>query len=357
MNTSLVSTVAITESSSYKAINIKERESWSYYIKRAFISDFYHTCDYHMLDTQGDSFLFVYEEGKIFIAVPMVKREIEGSPYFDCTSVYGYTGLLSNIDFLEMPSNIWHNYQKCLDQYLKSENIVSFFCVIHPLSNQHLLLEKTENLTKVGKTIAIDLLQSLEDQRTQYRRPFRMKINQLRRKGFEIRLADSKEQLIEFSEIYRENMIKVGASSKYFFDYQYFEDFMSARDFKPELLVAYYQNEMVAGAMVALTSNIMQLHLAGTRNEFLKESPMKLIFDEACLLGRARDMHFLHLGSGVGGKEDSLFHFKRGFSERAFDFTTWKYIVDKKVYDKLIQEKLTGSTILDTNLFPLYRFI
>lgn len=350
-------TTFLQTSSLYKVYSTLEKEAWNSYVSRSFVFDFYHTCDYHLMDSQGDPFLFVYEKDDIFLAIPLIKRKIDGAPYFDCTCVYGYTGPLTNMDFSELPADIIDDFISKLTIYFKSQGIISVFCVLHPLLNQSLLLNATDGLVNVGKTVAIDLRISLEEQIAQYRRPIRMKVNQLRNKGFEIRLIDTENQLNQFADIYRENMTKVGASERYLFDNTYFNKFMNATDFKTELLAAYYQDKMVAGAMVVLTNNIMQLHLAGTSSEFRKESPMKLIFDEACLLGRKRGMHFMHLGSGVGGKEDSLFHFKQGFSENTFDFTTWRYIVDKKIYNELVQSKLDGNEAPNTDLFPLYRFI
>lgn len=350
-------TTFLQTSSLYKVYSTVEKEAWNSYVSRSFVFDFYHTCDYHLMDSKGVPFLFVYEIEEFFIAIPLIKREIEGTPYFDCTCVYGYTGPLANIDFSEVPKDVINDFISKLTIYFNSQYIISVFCVLHPLLNQSLLLNATNSLVNVGKTVAIDLRITLEEQIAQYRRPIRMKINQLRNKGFEVRLINTESQLIQFADIYRENMTKVGASEHYLFDNTYFIEFMNAVDFKAELLAAYYQDKMVAGAMVTLTNNIMQLHLAGTSNEFLKESPMKLIFDEACLLGRKRGMHFMHLGSGVGGKEDSLFHFKQGFSENTFDFTTWRYIVNKKIYNELVQRKLAGNEAPDTDLFPLYRFV
>jgi len=359
MNTSisLINTPSISNYLPYKVIKSNEKETWNHYVKKAYVSDFYHTLDYHFLDKQGDPLLFVYEWEDFFIAFPLIKRSIEGSDYFDCTSVYGYTGPIANIDFAKIPLNICHEFEVAFESFFRSEKIVSVFCVLHPFSNQCLLLRQAASIVRVGNTIAVDLRQSLEEQRMQYRRPIRMKINQLRRKGFEVKLANSDEQLLNFAKIYRENMIKVGAPGKYLFEDSYFENFMRATDYTPELLLAYHQDQPVAGAMVALTNNIMQLHLAGTRIDYFVESPMKLIFDEACLLGRTREMHFMHLGSGVGGKEDSLFHFKRGFSECLFEFNSWRYVVDEKIYNELVQEKLAGKVMPDTSSFPLYRFI
>ncbi|HWV73131.1 MAG TPA: GNAT family N-acetyltransferase, partial [Pseudosphingobacterium sp.] len=271
-----------------------------------------------------------------------------------CTSVYGYSGPISNVNFASLPIEFLDKFYLFFLSFLHSQKIVSIFSVLHPLSDQQILLNRTESLHPIGKTVAINLRLPIEEQRLQYRRPIRLKINQLRRKGFTVRLTKSLDKLHVFAEIYRENMIKVGASDKYIFDDKYFEEIMGSADFDTELLLAYYQEEIVAGAMMVFTNNIVQLHLAGTRNEFLKESPMKLIFDEASLIGRAREMHYLHLGSGVGGKEDSLFHFKRGFSDCLFDFTTWRYIVNPEIYNELV---LARAGKVDASLFPLYRFV
>lgn len=357
MNTSLNSTVYIDNELSYKVLGITQKKCWNDYIKRSLSYDFYHTWDYHVLDTAGSPLLFVYEQEGLFIALPLIKREINGSDYFDCTSAYGYTGPLSNVDFAEIPINTSTRFFLALEEYLLSIRIVSLFSVLHPLMNQFDFLKRKISLSKIGNTIGLDLRQSLEQQRLQYRRPVRQKINQLRRNGFIVKLADSAEQLLEFAAIYRENMTKVGASSRYFFDDKYFHDFINSQDYEAELLVAYYQNRMVAGALVTFGKTIMQLHLSATSNDFLRESPMKLIFDEASLLGRAKDMHILHLGSGIGGREDSLFHFKRGFSECLYDFATVRYIVDPQVYNNLVEAKIKNSEAPNTDLFPLYRFL
>ena len=355
--------VDLQTSSSFKVFSLSEKDLWDSYLRRAEQFDFYHTWEYHALDKQGQAFMFVYESEDLFIGMPLIKRSIEGSVYYDCTCVYGYTGPISNRDFTIIPSAILQDFHLVFNEYLRSQNIVAVFAVLHPLFKQDIFLGKeffhiensSSELKDVGKTVAIDLRQSLDEQRQQYRRPIRTKINQLRKKGFTVEIADSEKDLNQFIELYIENMTKVNANNKYFFERDYFENFMASRSFIPNLLVARYENRVVAGAMVATTKQVMQLHLAGTRNEFLRESPMKLIFDEASLIGRMHNLRYLHLGSGVGGAEDSLFHFKRGFSEHAFDFLTWRYIIDSTTYENLVNERLNGREVIDTDFFPLYR--
>src|SRR5215204_4411370 len=64
-----------------------------------------------------------------------------------------------------------------------------------------------------------------------------------------------------------------------------------------------------------------------------------------------------HLGGGVGGREDSLFQYKAGFSDRRHEFTTWQWIVDEITYDRLCRERdgQAGSREVDSAYFPAYR--
>lgn len=97
----------------------------------------------------------------------------------------------------------------------------------------------------------------------------------------------------------------------------------------------------------------MQYHLAGTAQGFITHTPMKLILDEARLLGNKLNLDFLHLGGGVGGSdEDSLFRFKSGFSKLRCQYQIWQLIIDNEKYDELVAIKNTDK---NSEFFPLYR--
>ena len=94
----------------------------------------------------------------------------------------------------------------------------------------------------------------------------------------------------------------------------------------------------------------MQYHLAGTKEDFIAEAPMKLILDEARLIGNGTTANCLHLGGGVGGQDtDSLFRFKSAFSKDFKQFSVWKFIINEKIYEDLSKDKVR------TDFFPLYR--
>ena len=205
----------------------------------------------------------------------------------------------------------------------------------------------------MNKTIAIDLRLAIDEQRKQFRKSNKSELNQLRNRGYQVKIANSKEDIDAFIAIYTETMQRVEAKEEYFFDNDYFYTFLSNTSFETKLLVATFEDKIIAGAIFTITNKIMQYHLAGTTQEFIKVTPMKLILDEARLLGNELNLDFLHLGGGVGGSDDdSLFRFKSGFSNFQCQFKIWKMIINEEKYNELV---IKNNSDKQSNFFPLYR--
>ena len=145
-------------------------------------------------------------------------------------------------------------------------------------------------------------------------------------------------------------MRRVNAHRSYFFDASYFAALADGLGDKLHLFVATSHGRIAAGGVFTICDGIVQYHLGGTRDEFLKLSPNRLIFDTARLWAHANGAHTLHLGGGVGSQEDSLFKFKAGFSHRRHRFSTWRWIIVPEIY-----RELCGSEPISTDFFPAYR--
>lgn len=325
-------------------------EKWSEIIKQATIYDFHHTAYFHKIDTNFVSKLLLFSDRDNFIALPIVIRPIEGTEYFDITSVYGYAGpVYSFIENYETTELIAFFRKSFLD-FCKEQNIISVFSRLHPLIEQSNIIENLGEIVNLNKTVAIDLTKSAEEQRKEYRKSLKSELNQLRRKEIVVREATTKEEIDAFIAIYYETMDRVEATANYYFSKEYFYEFLNNQDFDAKLLIAVKDNKVIAGAIFTLTDKIMQYHLAGTTEEYIRETPMKLILDEARLYGNGTSAENLHLGGGVGGHDDdSLFRFKSGFSKDFKQFSVWKYIVNQAVYDELSKDKKVSG------FFPLYR--
>lgn len=338
----------------YKIITIGQQHEWEKYVRSSNNYDFYHTLDYHKLDNSGEPFLFVFEEDGYFIALPLLKREITGTPYFDCTSVYGYPGPVTNFPAESLNSSVVLNFRSSLTDYLLNARIISVFSRFHPFIDANPVWDNLGNIVYHGRTVTIDLNQSLEDQRKQYQRTTRARVRQLSTLGYTVREAESDEDLQSFVKIYHENMNKVHASSYYYFDEAYFKSLLNSTSFVTKLFLCCDQNKVTAGAIITFTKEIMQLHLSATNNEYLKICPIKLLIDEITSIGRNTNMKYLHMGGGVGGNEDSLFAFKAGFSKKMTPFKTWRHIADEAAYNRLVLDRGKQSTT-GSDYFPLYR--
>lgn len=333
----------------FEAIGIDDPK-WREIIKRADTFDFHHTAYFHKIDTDFPAQLLYFHKDQDFIALPVVIRPVENTPYYDITSVYGYAGPVFHFSNEEIKDNLIEFFKTSFTNYCKENKIISVFARLHPLISQRDILEGLGNIADLNKTVSIDLTLHPEEQRREYRKSLKSELNQLRKKEIFIESTTNPSCINDFIDIYYETMDRVNASENYYFSKEYFYEFLNNDDFEAELLVAKKDHKVIAGAIFTFTDKIMQYHLAGTTEEFIKDTPMKLILDHARIIGNEASAKDLHLGGGVGGSDDdSLFKFKSGFSKNFKQFSVWKYIVDTEIYDELSREKIASD------FFPLYR--
>lgn len=331
---------------------ITDKVKWTDYIEKSFEHDFYHTWFYHSINTKGTPMLFVYEEQNDFIALPMIQRAIKDSCMFDMTSVYGYSGPVSNKKFEEFDDQQIKNFECSFREFVEKEKIVSVFSRLHPFLNQNLFLDKIGGIRENGKTIFMDLTIPLEEQRENYHKRLFRQIKQLRKKDYLIKETESQDDIKIFTRMYTENMDRLSASQDYYFDEEYFTKILKTREFNCKLIMIYDGEEATCGAIVGCSKNIIRNHLSATNENYIKDSPSKLLTDEISLIGRNLGMKYFHLGGGVGGRNDSLFTFKSYFSSQYLEDYIWCYIADEQKYESLLKERDISSY---NAFFPLYR--
>lgn len=336
----------------FKVIKAHDEE-WNKILRKSSFNDFYHTQIYHQLQNEGKAVLFFGSIDNNFIAFPMIIRKIFDTDFYDCTSVYGYCGPISNLVSNEINKSIKDYFSENLKKYFEANNIISCFSRLHPIFKNENILEGFGKIISLNKTINIDLTTPIDEQRKLYRKSNKYEINKLRKNNFRVEEATTEKDIDIFIKIYNETMQRVNASSEYFFDKLYFIKFLRNSSFDSKLLLAKKDGVIAAGAIFTVTNKVMQYHLAGTSKDYIRDTPMKLILDEARLIANDLNLEYLHLGGGVGGSdEDSLYRFKAGFSNQNFRFKIWQYIVNKEIYESLVSEYTKN---MDSNFFPLYR--
>ena len=342
------------QTTSFSIIESNDPE-WKIVVSKCVKNDFYHTQAYHNIENEETfrSLLLVAKFNEDFIAFPIIIRPIENTQYFDCTSVYGYAGAISNKKIKDLSQDHIDYFQKEVWQFLKNNKIVSAFSRLHPLIKNKSIFSNFGELIDLNNVVVIDLRVEEEIQRAHYRKSTSYDIKQLQKKGFVVTEAKTKEDVDAFIAIYKQTMLRVNAKEYYFFDEAYFKKLLTSEDFNSKLLIAKSGDIVCAGALFIVTNKIMQYHLAGTLNEFVKVSPMKLIIDEARKIGSSLHLDYLFLGGGQSKDEnDTLYKFKSGFSDLNYRFQTWNLIVDINTYNKLVIEK---NISVESEYFPLYR--
>ena len=131
-----------------------------------------------------------------------------------------------------------------------------------------------------------------------------------------------------------------GASRKYDFDAQFFiNNFTNLRG-KINLFVAELEGEVISGSLFINHNDSLHYYFSGTKPNYRNFYPNNLIIWEAIKWAKLRQISNLNLGGGrTSSDSDSLFRFKKGFSDIVKDFYTIGLVYNKGMYSNLKERK------------------
>ncbi len=282
---------------------------------------------------------FVVDDPHGRFLVPLTIRPIRDR--IDAISPYGY------------PSPIWsptaspeflNDAVAAFVEALRQDEIVSAFIRLHPILSTDLTPLTTFGVVVPGaETVYLDLDKTPDDLWSDTRENHRRSIRRAERSGFTARCDPTWERSSDFLLAYLETMARVDAADYYHFPDRYFVDLREVLGERLHLLVVEHDDRVAAAALFTECSGIVQYHLGGTRDAFLADAPMKLLFHFASVWFKERGARVLHLGGGVGSEQDSLFHFKAGFSSERARFHSWRLVTAPQAYDELGRRLAPGT--------------
>ncbi len=332
--------------------------------------DCYHLPGYHLLSEaqeNGTGMLFVYHEDTAIGAWPFLLREIStieglevsGAGYRDMTSVYGYPGPIWNAE-AKRHEGFFTRFQEALEKAAREMRVVSMFSRMSPLLRNADRIGTIGVLERIGQTVSIDLTEPEDAQLRAYRKDHRDGIRRSARRGCQAFHDVSMDHFCTFISLYNQTMTRVTAEVGYFFDQEYFTGLRATMGEHLHLFVATLDSTPCSAGLFIHTGTIVQFHLSGSTDVGLKHGGSKLVVEEARKWGTSVGARYLHLGGGVGSREDSLFYFKSGFSRGRHDFLIWKNILQPDLYHELVRthkEHLSGQgyDLPDDHFFPAYR--
>lgn len=314
--------------------------------------DFYHLPAYAELCARRDGgkpVAFIHQAADATLLLPLILLPIEGSSgHYQATCPYGYPGLTASPG--ATPEALAEGLNGLVTS-LQRARAVTLFSRLHPLI--HLPLEPlTEHgaLVLHGETVSIDLRAELEQSWSVMRASHRRHIVSAQRAGYAATIGW--ERLDAYLECYDETMRRVSAHEQYLFDRAYVDGMRQVLGDRLHLCTVSLGGQVACAGLFSEVGGIMQYHLGGTKDAYLVDSPMKLMFDHVRRWGHERGNRVLHLGGGVGGRADALYHFKAGFSDRRHPFRTYRVITDEAQYARLCAQ--SGVPAERDGYFPAF---
>jgi hypothetical protein len=328
--------------------------------------DFYHQPAYVQLEAHrigATPEAFLVSDGDRLFFVPYLVRSCNllfpgiQEPVFDVVSPYGYPGILMS----DQGRNAEFAAQgfAALRETFASRGVCAAFLRMNPiLGDDFDSFFPPDAFQDSSQTVVVDLEPSELDLRKQIRRAFQQTLRKCQGLGYTVRVVSLVEVLDTFVELYKQTMDRVQAKESYYFDRDYFLSL--ARLPGVHCCVIESGSTVVSASVFFECDGIVNTHLGGTHTEYLSKSPGIMAMFEVMLWAKSRGHRWLQLGGGVGGRDDSLLHFKAGFSDKRIQFLTSRLIIDETKYGQLVchaanEVGLTPETVLSSNFFPAYR--
>jgi hypothetical protein len=332
---------------------------WSAFLARV-PHDVYHLPDYAELSSsieQGRPAAFLAESDGAACLIPLILRDLPQDlrpvgDWYDATSPYGYPGPLATEP---MDSGTLGRFLAAFRELGAAVGLVSAFIRLHPLLPFSPVALRTLGTVEThGHVVLVDLAPSQAELWAATRENHRTGIRKLERRGY-VPVLDDWELLPEFVRLYEATMRRVNAAPFYFFAPGYYDALRARLGRRVHLCAVRAPDGRVACAGLFFEeAGIVQYHLGGTADEFLAIAPSKLMFDFVRRWAKERGNRILHLGGGIGGREDSLFHFKAGFSALRAEFQTLRVVFNEDGYETLANRS-RAETAGTTGYFPAYR--
>jgi len=267
-----------------------------------------------------------------------IKRQIYDTPYFDLETAYGFGGFLSNTDDIDFIYDSLIEYKN----YCKENNIIAEFIRFHPLNDFVNLLIENEKLKNIfnllrleRKVVYVNLTLSIEEIIKGFSKRRRRDIKTAERKNLVFTELSKTDYMPIFKKIYFHTMDRNKADKYYYFSDNYFMKIAKIENFR--LFGVSNENEIVSMAIIIESFPNIYYHLGATTESGLKLKAMPyLLFKIIELYNKKGNYEKFILGGGrTNSDTDTLFLFKKEFSEKILPFYIAGIIYNQDIYNKL----------------------
>lgn len=338
---------------------LEQSQQWDSVVRSFRQYDVYWLSGYvkaFQLHGDGEPLLFFYEDKGVRGINVAMKRDVALDPhfagklergrFFDLATPYGYGGWILEGEDKEP---LFSAYQK----WCAGNGIVCEFVRFHPMLNNGDACSGAYTVIPLGNTVAMDL-SSPEIIWANIISKNRNMIRKAQKNGIKIYNGRYPEIFETFRHIYNSTMDKDHAADYYYFAPEFYESICNDLAANAQVFYAVMEGKVIAASIMLSANGYMNYHLSGSLREYAHLAPSNLLLHEAALWGSANGCRTLHMGGGVGSREDNLFKFKKSFyrPEGLPRFAIGRKILDQDGYDHLVA--LRGDCP-EGGFFPRYR--
>tara|TARA_Y100000590_G_C15657268_1_gene991133 strand:+ start:48 stop:1088 length:1041 start_codon:yes stop_codon:yes gene_type:complete len=171
-------------------------------------------------------------------------------------------------------------------------------------------------------------------------------------KDFKIDIGNKSRQVEEFRKIYEKNLEYNRASNHYYYNDDFYNSLMT--NFSDNFLIfsIYINKELLTSQLLIHDTNNVYCHLYGAMEKSRKSNI--IVYSYHALISWAVDNGFkkINLGGGrTSDPMDSLYTFKKNFSNYTIPFYVGEKIIKSEIYNEVC-EKYAGN---ESNILQKYR--
>jgi len=269
----------------------------------------------------------------------LIVRDVEGGRA-DVVTPYGYGGPVGA--GAQPPyERFWEEYER----WCAAGRIVTTFIRFHPLFANHRHAGPRAAVELLAGTVAWRLDQG--DPAVRMHRHHRRTVRKAESAGVETTVSVAPERLDRFVRFYELTMERRDAADFYYFPREYWK----ALEIGLRERIVLFEAADDAALLCLAAPPWLHYHLGASGDEGRTRGSSNLLFLEAARWAAAHGCTRFHLGGGVGGRDDSLFEFKRRFDPEG----VLEAAIGKVVHDEAAYRGLAGADAGVEGFFPAYR--
>jgi hypothetical protein len=177
---------------------------------------------------------------------------------------------------------------------------------------------------RIISTQVLDLAPGFEHIRRGFRKGHQADLKAARKKGVDVRLAASVEDVEAYYELYQSALTRWGQNASGFYPKRLFYNLFCLPEFGPsvKLWLATYQDQIIAGAWVLYHNQHAVYWHGAVHSNYMSHHPVHLLVAEA--IRESSMAGFRWFDFNPSGGLEGVEHFKRGFGTKRIQFVGFR---------------------------------